>query len=879
MIGKKVSHYFILEKLGAGGMGIVYKAEDTKLNRMVALKFLPDYFSTDEEEKKRFIHEAKAASSLQHNNICTIHEIDETEEGQLFICMDYYEGETLKNKIEQGPLKIEDAIEITIQVAQGLARSHEASIVHRDIKPANIIITKRNEVKIVDFGLAKLTKQTKLTKTGSTLGTVAYMSPEQGRAIEIDRRTDIWSLGVVLYEMITGQAPFKGEYEQAIVYSIMNESPDPLTAIRTGVPLELERIVLKALEKEPVERYQHADEFLTDLRKLKKTLASGKETAPSPFSRSEQEAEKKPAWRKMMPAVFVGLAVISLLLVLQWIFRNGGMHEFSAREKSIAVLPFTAITQAEEDEIFNQGIHDDIITQLAKIHDLKVIARTSMLQYRNTQKRISQIGEELGVGAILEGSVRRAGDRIRIVAQLVNASTEEHIWAETYDRDYVDVFAIQSEVAQKIALALKATLTPEEIQEIDQIPTDNMQAWEYYQRGNYFWKNYDTVEGNEEAVRMYEKTVQSDPNFAMAWARLSIVHSTLATWSENDTLLRKKHLPAAKSTLDKAITLDPDHPLVHYAQGDYLLSITKEYQRAQKEYELALKKQPNNDEILQRIGYILLIQHKMEEAAEYFKKQYELNPQDMNSGLWVAYVYLFSRNWEEAEKWAAKYIAGQPEHGIGYTRRAEILLWGYGDLKNAGLVIEEGISYAKGHPYSEPRHNELKFNYLLCLRDYQKAIEFLESGSNLPGKLIWKGFTYTLLGDNIKARASYDSAREQYEKLVKTNPAIAAHHNYLGLAFAGLGHKEEAIREGQKAVELNPIHGDTEFQGENLLLQLSCIYIMVGEYDQAIDALETLLTIPSQLTVWRLKLDPRYDPLRNLLRFKKMLDKYSEKAG
>ncbi|MHA2062345.1 MAG: serine/threonine protein kinase, partial [Candidatus Sifarchaeia archaeon] len=260
MIGKTISHYKIIEQLGAGGMGVVYKAEDTRLKRTVALKFLPPEMTRDPEAKERFIREAQAASSLQHNNICTIHEIDETEDGQIFICMDYYEGESLKDKIKDKRLKTKDAIDITIQIAQGLEKAHEKGIIHRDIKPSNIFITHDDVVKIIDFGLAKLAGKTILTKAGSTMGTIDYMSPEQTRGDEIDHRTDIWSLGVVLYEMITGRVPFKGEYDQAVIYSIMNEEPELITSHHTSVPMELEGIVIKALSKSPDERYQHADE-------------------------------------------------------------------------------------------------------------------------------------------------------------------------------------------------------------------------------------------------------------------------------------------------------------------------------------------------------------------------------------------------------------------------------------------------------------------------------------------------------------------------------------------------------------------------------------------------------------------------------------------
>jgi tetratricopeptide (TPR) repeat protein len=374
---------------------------------------------------------------------------------------------------------------------------------------------------------------------------------------------------------------------------------------------------------------------------------------------------------------------------------------------------------------------------------------------------------------------------------------------------------------------------------------------------------------------MYEKATEEDPDFALAWARLSIVHSTLATWSVADTLLRKKHLPAAKSTLEKAISLDPNHPMVLYARGQFFRNILKDYPRALETFELALQKQPNHSELVSSIGVVLFFQREMDKAAEYFKKQFELDPQGINSGLWVSLAYLYARNWPEAKKWANRYIATHPEHGFAYTRKATILLWGFGDMENAAAVIEEGRPFAEKHPYILRLYNGLKLNLLLCSRAYPEARDFLESDVKKARKPLWKGLVYALMGDDSQATAQYDSARVHYKKLVNSSPGIAGYHSSLGLAYAGLGRKEEAIREGRKAVELKPIKSGL-FGGERLLLQLAYIYIMVGEQDQAIDALDTLLAIPSQLTVWRLKLDPRYDPLRKLPRFQALLEKYAE---
>lgn len=413
MIGQTISHYKIVEKLGGGGMGVVYKAEDTKLKRTVALKFLPPVFSFDQEAKKRFINEAQAASSLQHNNICNIHDIDETKDGQIFICMDCYEGETLKKKIEQGQIKTDEAIDIIVQAAAGLQKAHEKGLIHRDIKPANIFITNDGVVKILDFGLAKLSGQTKMTKMGETVGTIAYMSPEQTRGELVDQRTDIWSLGVVLYEMLTGQLPFKGDYEQAVIYSILNKELKDLSSVSK----EFQGILTKCLSKNPSDRYQNISELLDDLYKTG-ILKDGSRTRT--FSFSEKKKSQKLIY------LIAGVIVVAVLAIAYWKFFQTEPSQ-SEKNKFIAVLPFHPITSSEEDKSFAEGIHDDILTQLSKIRDLKVIARTSVMQYQETKKPIKQIAKELGVGVILEGSTRRVGNTVRITAQLIDAETEEQI--------------------------------------------------------------------------------------------------------------------------------------------------------------------------------------------------------------------------------------------------------------------------------------------------------------------------------------------------------------------------------------------------------------------------------------------------------------------
>ncbi|NLP09206.1 protein kinase [bacterium] len=462
MIGKTISHYKILEKLGEGGMGVVYKAEDTRLKRTVALKFLNTELMRDPQARERFLHEAQAASSLNHPNIAVIYEINE-DEPQCFICMEYVEGKSIKQLIEEKTLSMADILKMAVATGEGLYAAHQKGIVHRDIKPDNIMVTGDGLVKIMDFGLAKYTGASRVTREGTTLGTVPYMSPEQVQGIDVDHRSDIFSFGTVLYEMITGRLPFRGEHEAAVIYSIIHEAPEPLARYKAEVPEGLQHVIDKALAKAKEERYQHVDEMVSDLRTVVRLV---------PLVVKKSRKRKKVALCAAVGMVLLLLLALGVLRLWQKPAAGG--------EKSIAVLPFADFSPQKDQEYFCDGLTEELINRLSHIQKLRVPARTSAFIFKDKMGDIKAIGEKLKVQTVLEGSVRKAGDELRVTAQLINVADGYHLWSETYDRKLADVFAIQDEISAAIVHALQLKLTPQEAQGLAQHAIENIKAYELY---------------------------------------------------------------------------------------------------------------------------------------------------------------------------------------------------------------------------------------------------------------------------------------------------------------------------------------------------------------------------------------------------------------
>jgi TolB-like protein/Tfp pilus assembly protein PilF len=870
LVGRTIGHYKISESIGTGGMGEVYLATDIVARRKAALKLLPLRFTGDAARLKRFEQEARALVGLNHPNILTVYEIGE-DHSIHYIASELIEGETLREHLKRGSMPLSETVEVAIQVASALAAAHDTGIVHRDIKPENIMLRPDAYVKVLDFGIAKLAEQELPptmprdealllveTNLGSILGTVRYMSPEQACGAQVDATTDIWSLGVVLYEMVTGHAPFTGDTPKEVMSAILEKEPPPLTRYVKHTPTELHQIIDKTLRKDRGQRHHSAHELLQALKDLRRKLEAQLERAAAPLWLR---------WARSPAALVLVLTIAALVLALPFYWHRN-LATSSAPEKSIAVLPLQNLSEDKENAFFADGVQDELLSNLSKIKDLKVISRTSVVQYKSDTKRnLKQIAQQLGVSNVVEGSVRRSGDHVRVSVQLIDARTDRHLWGENYDRNLADSLSLQGELATDIADAVGATLSPQEKARVEAKPTNNPAAYDAYLRARAIPVGWGfNAEGDvESAIRLYQEAVKLDRNFTLAWAYLSIAQIQSYRLGIQQS---PAQMARAKDSLDHALALDPNLPEVHLARGFH-----EDDTLALAEFRQAEKGLPNSADVIEAIAWVQRALGHWDEAVVNLQRAIELDPRDVRASNNLALTYCAMRRFPEALATLDRVLAWNPTNARALLTKADALM-AIGDLQEAEPLLANPELPANR-----------RATYALFQRNYAGAVEILsrdlaiERDRRDAEDILTLAFSQQLAGNLSAASATYKKAIENFRReLERVAPGSwddgADTHSWLGEAYAGLGEAASAIVEGEKAMALLPSSKHPSF-GPGLEDNMARIYARLGDPDHAIPMLKRLLRTSyggaTFLTSATLRLDPIWDSIRNDPRFQELI--------
>jgi len=743
-IGQILGHYRIVEQIGAGGMGVVYRAHDEQLDRDVALKMLPAGTLADEATRTRFRKEALALAKLDHPNVATIHELG-SQSGVDFLVTAYVPGITLDTKISLGALPEAEVISLGIQLAQGLAAAHEQGVIHRDLKPGNLRLTPDGRLKILDFGLARLiepegdgTLTATLTKSQEVTGTLPYMAPEQLRGQKADLRTDIWAAGAVLYEMATGERPFKEQTAPALAADIIHKAPPAPRSLKPDMSPGLEAIIRRCLEKEPEKRYQSANQLAIDLRRLQTPGAGVTSVATAKFPS-----------RRRRGLIAAGSAVFCMLALL-FALNVGGWRERLLRGvnqgpiESLAVLPLQNLSRAPDQDYFADGMTEELTTELAQIGGLRVISRTSTMRYKGTQKAMADIAKELGVDAVIEGSVDRSGDEVRISVQLINARTDSDLWARSYQRNLRDILAMQSEVARAIAGEIRVQLTPLEEARLGRPRAVNPAAYEAYLQGRYHW-NFHTSDHLQKALAEYQRAIQLDPSYALAYVGLSEVYHILPV---NADVAPQEVLPKAKDAALKALELDPQLSDAHAALAFVLDQYDWDWAGAEREYKRAIELSPNNSNARAYYSRLLTVLGRHSEAIAEGERARELDPMSTLASFLLGMAYSYARQYDRAARELAQCLEINPKFWP-----AHIFL---------GQVYEQQGRYAD------------------ALAEFSKA----EGPTHLATSQI--GHVYAVSGKRAKAEQALKDlttrAKERYVSPV-----------YFARIYTGLGQKDQAL--------------------------------------------------------------------------------------
>jgi serine/threonine-protein kinase len=721
MTGQKISHYRITRKRGEGGMGVVYEAVDLMLQRKVALKFLAAHALDDPEAKQRFVREARAAASLDHPNVCTVYEIGE-EDGQAFLAMPLIEGKTVKELIADRPLPLQTAIDLAIQAAQGLHAAHDRGIVHRDIKSANLIVTPEGVLKVMDFGLAQLAGQSTLTQSRTTLGTAAYMSPEQAQCHQVDQRSDIWSLGVVVYEAVTGRLPFSGDHEAAVLYSIVHSTPEPVAALRADLPADLDRVLRKALAKDPARRYQRIADVLPDLRALK---SGGPVSAPVTLRRRD--------------LVIAGGATAGVAIAAAFGLRmRSGAG--SVAMSTVMVLPLVNLSGDPEQEYFADGMTDALITDLSKISALQMISRHTAMRYKGSTKPVREIAREVKVRAVVGGSVIREAGRVRITAQLIDASMDQNMWGESYEREMASILSLQAEVARAIAGQVRAKLLPEEETRLAQTRTVNPEVYETYLKA-LFWMNKGTPEAFDKAVALFEFAVDKDPADPLAYAGLATAYMTAAHLADSP----EYKVPRARAAAIRALQLDDRNADAHVALAVIEGYRDWKWQEAEQRLDRAIALNPNSAMAHFQRAWLHSLYGRSDKAIESGKRARELDPLAVIYH-WATDFYRIDRQYDKAIEEASRALQANPKLFIARI----VLASTYSDLKRHDEAISE---FKRATTDAPSLIGYLGFAYAKAgrIEDARSVLARLES-MKLSGWNAWfRAVMYTLLGNKDEA--------------------------------------------------------------------------------------------------------------------------------
>jgi serine/threonine protein kinase/tetratricopeptide (TPR) repeat protein len=847
-------------------MGAVYRVLDTKVNEEIALKLIRSDIASDSSTIQRFRNEMKFTRQIPHRNVCKMYDLGESD-GVIYIAMAYVRGEDLKSFIKRsGILTISKAISIAKQVCEGLQEAHSLGVVHRDLKSSNIMIDKEGNARIMDFGIARSLKTKDDTSAGVLFGTPEYMSPEQVETTNVDQRSDIYSFGIILFEMLTGHVPFKGDTPVTLALMHRKETPPNPHDINPEIPGHLNDLILRCLEKDRESRFQSA----FDVHKALDDVERG-----VPITDRIPPVQKTSAKRWGLIALLIALAVIVGISIQ---FLPKGTPALVSDITKIVVLPFENLGSSE-DEYFADGITEEISSRLSALRGLGIISRTSARHYKQSEKTARQVGQELNVDYVLEGTVQwdRSGDgagRVRVTPQLIQVRDDTQLWSERYDRTLEDIFAVQADIAEQVARQLDLTILAPEREALYAKPTANLEAYNFYLKGKELeytgWLGSSTPDF-ELAIDMYDNATSLDPRFALAYTEKSLIHSRLYFFGVDKT---NERLAKAKEAADRALELQPDLQETQIALAFYYYWGLLDYDRALEVFESAQKAHPNVSPELK--GFIQRRKGMWEESLETLEVAYKLNPRYSQLAYEIGLSYLAMRRYEQANVWVDQVLSINPTRLSPQLGKIAILVSLKGDIQQASALLE-----------TLPDHqltDIMRFTLNMFGRNYQNALSALDTLSfesyEAQNFLFLKHLAYAQVykaaNDFFRMRSHADEARTSLQAALPDHEADPRFHAALGLAYAYLGRKQDAVREGTRAVTLYPVSKDAAM-GPIYILNLARIYTIVGEYDKAIEHLEYLSSVPSYEFLWHivsvpsLKLDPTWDPMRGHPGFQRII--------